>query len=285
MLGITFGGSEFEKIVSREIELTNKKRGALAQLETAREAAGVAILENDGNSEVDTVSRLNAEIEATTRAIGLLRARRPAAIMNQRGADIETVRAEAATKRRELNALQAKTGKLLSELSKLESVEYGQWLLSYQAEGLVAFDSVVKTTPRSQQLMTEIGALESKAEVMESAPLSTYGYVDLGEATSDEHVVEAVLRHHSVGPSAESVQGWISACADTNRVPGKAFGNMPRRVRLEWNDGKIDTGASLIFVRDLARKRSGVQDSTGRIVPGESGYLLDTASAEFRAAA
>jgi hypothetical protein len=271
MLGI-FKANELEKIAGREIELTNRKTAALAQLASARDAAGIAMVESDARVEIESVARLAAEVETATRAIELVRGRRPEAIAAENRKSAEAIRAEATTKKKEFDSLQSKTSKLFGEISKLEGVPYDNWVLGYQPEGCVPFDSVLKRTPKSEALALEVQSLESKADALQAASVPPHGYVDI-EITSDEDAVLATLKHRSAGPSAEMVKKWLTSCADHNRVPGRSFGDLPRRVRIEWRDGAIDRNTSVVSVRALTRKRTDTISTE----------LYEVASGEFRA--
>jgi hypothetical protein len=272
MLGI-FGTNEFEKIVGREIALTNRKRGAIMQLASAKEAAGSAMVDGEGFAEVEAVAKLTGEIDTLSRAVAIIRERRPAAITAEYRKEAEVLRARQAAKQKELTSHTAKVLKLVAQLSDLEGVKLGEWL--YTDSGGNA---------RSEKLELEIRDLNQKADALESAGVAHYGCTDLDGVTTDAEVIEAILRHKSAGPSVEAIQKWISACANSNRVPDCDFGASPRRVRVEWNDGEIDLNASYIFVLSLTKKRTGVMQSNGIINPGES-TSYDLPSGQFRAAA
>lgn len=266
--------SEFERLCTKELSLVTRRQQALTALASAKAAAGIALADDsEATAELEIIWRLNADIDAADHAIHLIRERRPAAIAAEQQKEADAIRAEAATKRRELGGLQAKTAKLWAQLSELEGAK------------LSGENVMVEGGLRSEALSHAADTLEAKALEVESAGIRAYGFVDLEDVTSDGMLIEAVLRHKSAGPSAEAVQEWLTSCADDQRVPGRAFDARPRRVRLEWAASKIDAMASYQFVPGLARKRSGVMNSTGATNPGESDYLLDIPSGTFQAAA
>jgi hypothetical protein len=274
MLERIFGTNGLERTISREIGLTTQKRAAVAALVVAREAAGSALVDGEARQELASVTRLVEEISAASRAIGLLRARRSTAIVAENGAAANRLRSEAKEKQSELNSLNAKVLKALADIGKLEGVEYDQAGLYVAANG----------TARSERLTIQIRELNEKADALESGTVSRNGYFDADAVTDDATVIAGVLRHASEGPTVEAVSDWLSACADNHRVPGRSFGALPRRVRIEWTGGAIDTAASYIFVSGLTRKAVGRMRTDGSVNPGESEFF-DVPTGEFRAAA
>jgi len=113
------------------------------------------------------------------------------------GAEICELRAQAAAKREELGTLEKKTGRLLAELSKLESIEYESGILSaarrgtwyspqgdlvppppYFGPGECFWDPTNQepfARPRSRRLRQEIEELEAKAREMELSPAGANG--------------------------------------------------------------------------------------------------------------
>lgn len=251
-MNLGFVGNEFDRLVVREIALVARKRSALVKLARVREAASVALAEDsEAMPELLEVAKLSESVQAASRAIELVRERRPRAIMNSLRSLAETIRGPAAAKTQELNALKEKTGRLYAELSKLEGVEFGDWVLNFQKEGLVAWGALEKTTSRSHRLEAEIQEIADRVSRLDIA-VPTYGFVHLEGVTGDDPVVEAVLRHKSAGPSAEAVIAWLTACASAPRLHGCGFGDHSRSVRIEWNSEVIDTSASNVYVAGLA---------------------------------
>jgi hypothetical protein len=274
MLERIFGTNGLEKIISREIDLTTQKRAAVAALAVAREAAGRALVEGEAGQELASVTRLVEEISAASRAISLIRARRAHAITVENVTAANRLRSQAADAQREMNTLNTKVGKLLADLGKIEGVEFDQAGIFVAANG----------PSRSDTLSAQIRDLNAKADTLESGAVPKNGCFD-GDAITDEAtVIAGVLRHHSEGPLAEAVADWLSACADNVRVPGRSFGNLPRRVRMEWTGSVIDTAVSYVFVPGLTRKAVGRTMTNGSVNPGESEFF-DLPTGEFRAAA
>jgi hypothetical protein len=81
------------------------------------------------------------------------------------------------------------------------------------------------------------------------------GVVDFqAGAGAADALVLAVLKHESDGPNAQAVLDWYEAVL---RQAKRDFGDMARRVRFVWRDGKIDVEQSYVQVFEAAQTTLG----------------------------
>lgn len=230
--------TETQRMGVIELELFDKKKTAGDRLAEAETAAAHAYLAGDGSQTVSQVLRLQEEIKAIDRAIGLLRARRPEILRNSSRAEAREMRKQAASKRAELRNIEERCGALLTKLLELQECNFGP-----------------TGTPRSSSLRLEIETLERDAAALDQQHVPTSGVVDLTVTTNDE-VLKAVMAYRAMPPTIEQLLAWFEACEATaiSNRGGARFGNRERRVRLSWNADGIDV-SSYIFCNGLATKR------------------------------
>ena len=264
---------EIRKLAEREIELVREKQVKTRELSEAEHGAGLAYLENK-TTNLDQIIKLQAVLNMTKNALQACRAQRLAAIESKFRTDAQETRRRAAKKQSELADLEAKTNRLLADLSSLEGMTFTQAILACQP----ASDPLQpRPVPKSALLRTEISELSWRAVELESKKIPNSGTVDVEAATSLDELLFAVLTHESEGPTGQEVLGWTDACQASALKRGGVnaqFGDLARRYRLCWTDGKIDLAASYVFVAALKPDR----------VSALHGPESTVAAATFRAA-
>ncbi len=266
------------KLTAQEVALEVQQVIKFDELAEAERAAGEAYANGSGGASTaaDRVVRLQAEMAAIDRAIVSVRAKRPATILAAFQNQAKVARASAAAKRSELESLSKKTARLLAELAGLEGAE-GRFLPTAEPGG------GVRSPMKSEALAREIAELEQRARELDATPVPDRGGFDSEESEqpiSDDAIVISILQYPSIGPSAAEIRSWLAAVErETVKLhpdrTAKELEQLPRRVHVEWEDGKIDIKASFIFVRSLAIPV--ISPRTGE----RSGF--DTESAMFRA--
>lgn len=243
---------EVDHLARKEIELTRTKQLRTRELSEAEHGAGLAYLEERSTS-FDQVIRLRAEIDAIGNAVKTCRTARLEAIKNKFLVIAQQAQREAAEKQGELEKLVEKTTIHLQALSSLENVPYSAYILSCQPAGDLTIHG--NHTPKSERLRAEISQLKRRAWELENKKISNAGELDLDDQTNVDTVLIGTLMHESDGPSAQEILSWAEACqaaALKLRGVNAQFGELPRRYRLVWSDGKIDLLGSYVFVKDLA---------------------------------
>ena len=240
--------SELEKLTNKTIQLLSERRQKTEQLEAAEKGACNEFL-NFGKMKAGKTLKLMAELRVIDAALTAGEERRVDAIRRAAADEAGKLLAQAEVKRRELSALENKTGKLLADLSKLEGVAYTPAILEAQPKGDVFTGAYI---PNSARLRNEISALESRArETDRHIPAS--GSVDVTVSTPDEFL-SAVLQYRAEIPTLNEILSWHEDCeAQARKRQQTGFGNLERRYRLFWRNRKIDTENSSIFVLGMAR--------------------------------
>lgn len=242
--------TELEKLATKEIELTARRRTKSAELAAANETACRALLEDAPIGETtSSVAQLSAEIAAIDLAIATIRSQRASAIRVEIRAEAAKLKTQADAKSKELSGIREKSAKLLKELSAIQWVEYTEWLLGQQRESKLGAFAV----PRIVVLGNEIARLEQEAAGLESKEAPTSGGIDLDNVADDVRVVNAVLNERSVGPEVKAVERWLEECEANAAKCGFKHGEPLDRVYLQWRDGSIDRGASYVYVSSLMR--------------------------------
>jgi|SRR5579862_8770123 len=256
-------------LVSREIELTTQlalKRSALAQ---ARAAASQQFIDGNGSGGAANVTLQNHEVDAISDAIREIRRMRADVITNGYRSQARELRKQCAGLQTEIASCESRRAELLSQLAELEGVELAVAPALGQAEGL-----------RSMRLRSEFNGLERRAVELECKTPEGDGGVDLDDIASNDGIVAAALNDPSLGPDAETITAWLSACEEAARkkflIAG--FENRKRRVFLLWRNGAIDTAASYVFIPELAMPIPSMYNQ-GKL----SGF--DVPSAKFRSVA
>lgn len=234
--------TELEKIAAKEIELFARKRGLMAELDAARNAAANAMLESDagGRDEMVRIAALTEQITATKRAIDILRDRRPSAILAEFSAEARALRAQAEPLQREIAKIEREAAKYLRQLSALLDVQYDETILNCQ-QG----DSGNFYQTKQARLRDELASIESRAGERESRQVPLIGVFD-AEIDSDGEVIIGVLKHLSITPRAEAVQTWLDECLSNPLLRGQGYGPEKRRVIIRWSNGEIDLSTSSV---------------------------------------
>lgn len=264
-----------EQVGAKEIELSGRLQSKAAELAAAESAAGAAYLSDDGDdgdgaAGVAGVLRLRTEIEAIQRAIGTLRGKRLEVITASIHDRARHAREAAVKRKAELEALTKKSARLCEQLAEAEGVEGGTFLPN-------------AGQPKSTRLSSEISELGRRAGDLEAASVPDSGVFDTESSDAvllNDAIVAAVLANESAGPSCAGVRAWLSAAAAAvaPRIStGESLESLPRRVRIVWSAGKIDTAKSYIFCPQLAEKR--LSALTGEEIG------IDVGSGTFRALA
>jgi hypothetical protein len=239
--------AEIIALGQREVELLHERQAKASQLKEAEAEAGVAYLDSQPTGAVDQVLKLQAEIAAIGRAMGVCQLRRLDAIRSKWKIEARELQRQAAEKQRELGNVEAKTGKLLAQLSEIEGVVYNPEILLRQgdADGQLL-------VPGSARLRAEVDHLQGSASELEQRDLPKAGNIDIQDASNVDVLLSALARHEGYTPSIESVLNWAVAC-ETAAAP-RTFGDNKRRFRVIWDAaGRIDPRHSYVFVKALAR--------------------------------
>jgi hypothetical protein len=232
------------------------KRGELL---TAEAAAGESYLSGNGAG-VGAVLSLKEEIAAIDRALDLLRSRRPAAIREDFLIKARDLRRQSAAKSAELQLLEDGASKLHNQLRDLEGCPFA-------AAG----------TPKSSLLRSQIAELDRAAQDLEQLEVPTSGTIDIDGVTNFAVVLEALSSYPAIGPKVEEVVNWLMACElAAQKSRNSRFGSHPRRVMLIWDSDGIRPESSIFCEALVAQRKGNFSDSS---------YVLDVASATFRAGA
>jgi hypothetical protein len=229
----------------KEIELTRKLHEAAERIPVAEEAAGAAILDEAPGESLDTLTRARAEVVAFEAAIRACRARRVEAVKNARVAKAAEVRQEIAALETESATIIDEVNTLLERMNVIQQSRFAP--PAYDATTLAPL-------PRTYHLGIELEALRTRlAQLTGEVPQA--GVVDFqAGAGAADALVLAVLKHESDGPNAQAVLDWYEAVL---RQAKRDFGDMARRVRFVWRDGKIDVEQSYVQVFEAAQTTLG----------------------------
>jgi hypothetical protein len=243
---------ELKEIAEKEISLLQKRKEKESELLAAKEQAGNEYL-SGGRARIGKTVKLRGELDAIDAAITSNRAKRGAAIKHNIEVQAAEKRKQIVAKESELAELAAKVEKHILALRELEQVPYTAGLLSSQQ-----IDPMLPAAgyhaPLSSKLAGEIQQKKKELAELERWKLPEAGSLNLDDATSMDELLLAVLQHPSDVPTAESILEWHELCQAQSLKP---FGNLVRRVNLEWESGQINRERSSIFVRDLAKKIEG----------------------------
>ncbi len=239
--------ADVEKWAVKELSLMRQQRDAAARIAALEVNAGDALLDAEGEGEpgtapIDAVVRARAEAAAIAAAIGSCRLRRLQAIQAKRVGAAAEFRGQALALRRQLDVLEQKTAKLMQTLGELQGMPFSA-SPTPTAPGI----------PLSQLLLNKIQAAESQSSSLEGE-LPRAGTVDVEDATGVEALVAAALRVDAEAPTTASILEWA---ASVERQAKRDFGRQPRRYRLVWRDGMIDTAESYIQVSALIKTTEG----------------------------
>jgi hypothetical protein len=260
-----------EEFAVKEIELLGKRRAAVEAIETAEQAAGIAVLDAaDGESTSGTVERIiraKSEVSAIDAAIRACRARRLEAIRTKRQTEAVTAREEAAKLHKQIEGIIGKVREHLAAIDALQESHFAPPPLEPAAD-----------LPLSQKLQMQLDAVERRAASLETE-IPRDGRVDVNDCRNVEPLIEAMLRHEGDVPSTQSVVDWAAACEKHGRAPRLdgatdhlEFGELSRNFHLIWRHNSIDYSQSYTQVPSLVRSWPGQLDP--RVTVCESGSDL-----------
>jgi hypothetical protein len=237
----------FEGLVDQEIALTERKRKVEATLKELEAAQGDAYLENPDAFDAGPATRAELELKGITRAIAVVRSRRPGVVEKENRDQAAILRAEASVKRRELENITNKSEKLFAAISKLEEFDISSGAM-LQLDPSTPWGG--RVIPKSRRLLVEVESIEAVATYLETAKLAES---TPAEGFSLENVIDpaeivrgVLLDRSSAGPSAEAVTDWLAALEGIALKRSVVLGSARKDVRLYWASGTLDPNSSFV---------------------------------------
>lgn len=126
--------SAISKIENDCAHLIENRSGIGRKLELLQSTGGQRYLSGDRGA-IKEIGEFRAELDLIELSLTTLNGQRADAEVDLKRATAADLRNRAELKRSEMAALEAKTGKLLAQLSILENVQYGVGILSNQRQG------------------------------------------------------------------------------------------------------------------------------------------------------
>jgi hypothetical protein len=191
---------EVLRLWRQESDLAIRRQAALDRASAAAREAGERYLESEAPEEA-----VSSGAEAVTRALSegtvlaastvATRKRRQAALEKQLGEKVDALRAYAAAKQRELDAISSKRNALLAELAQVEGAP------------MAALPSDGYKPPRSHGLSQEIAGINAQIDALERAGVRLTGEI-VGDSVADLLGRMQEQASRALVPSAYDTEQW-----------------------------------------------------------------------------
>jgi hypothetical protein len=233
--------------VLRAFTAIPEKRAALAAIEAS---AGARALDGAAVSELAAeLARGRAELDVLLATCQAAEDRRVEALRQVFKAEAAEFRRQAKEEREVLEAIEKRTSELLAKILQLQDAA-----VTVERAREVLADSIL--APKTGRLKDEIRDLENRAEQAEGRKVTADGIWDVSPVSGLVDIIAGLLGTENSAPSLKEVVEWVAAVERVARQRGLIGTDDACRVRLVWQDGRIDCEQSYQYFPSIAKAAS-----------------------------